>query len=116
MTSEKAQQLPISTSTPPPTRSPLKTALLLALALISFAFVSPVSVLSLTSLRSAHPTGLPSIDWYPCPPPTADRFSCATYAVPKDHSGVEEGQVRLALRRYEAEKGRKRLGTLFINP
>lgn len=66
----------------------------------------------------------PSVDWGPCSdadlgdvsPPQRHLYSCATYAVPLDHSEPAAGTVDIALMRRAASNPAEKVGSLFLNP
>jgi len=79
----------------------------------------------LMSVGPANADDLPgSVRWEACPAellssvPAAerDRYGCATYPVPIDHSRPGAGSVRLSLLRRAADDPARRIGSLFVNP
>lgn len=101
---------------------PLAVLGILALLVLASSMPSSFSPSSLLAALPFSPTPLLSedgttlaISWSTCVD-LDERFSCSSYDVPLDWSGKEEGTVRLAVIKFEAEKGKKRLGSLLINP
>lgn len=134
--SEKAD-LPINTSPqkPRPAVSGKQKLILLAVFLVGLtghqhvvsknnqvarsSSTTAPAIFTATSFPDASVTSsLPSVEWGPCPGREDEiRFSCGSYEVPLDHAeGFEGGVASIALSKYSADEGVKRLGSIFINP
>lgn len=56
----------------------------------------------------------PELDWYLCT--GGGRLQCATVKLPVDYDDPGGPQTEIALVKYPADKPKRRIGTLFVNP